>query len=239
MHFAKTLILSTFCAQKVTGPAATSALRPTSHVPKQGATSRFCPHLCPRLRRPNGARSSPESAPLEAIVCGKTPRSSCGRQPRLGRRTKRMVPAPCAQSLSPAADLLATTCAKDPCKLSVQFCKNCVKPHQLALGDPQTSVNSQRNRRPTPCRPRGYAGAKLLPLFCRSMLAAYVGCLHLHLRLRLHLRLWLYACCSALQRRTYSYRRPIGRYWAVARRASAKVPRGLRLCSGSGLCSCL
>lgn len=68
------------------------------------------------------------------------------------------------------------------------LCKNCVKPHQLALGGPQTSVNSQRNRRPTPCRPRGYAGsqaaAPLLPL--------YVGCLHL--RLRLHLRLWLYAC---------------------------------------------
>ena len=173
MHFAKTLILSTFCAQKVTGPAATSALRPTSHASKQGATSRFCPRLCPRLRRPNGARSSPESAPLEAIVCGKTPRSSsCSRQPRLGGRTKLMVPAPCAQSLSPAADLLATTCAKDPCKLSVQLCKHCVKPHQLALGDPQTSVNAQRNRRPTPCRPRGYAGAKLLPLFCRSMLAA-------------------------------------------------------------------
>lgn len=71
------------------------------------------------------------------------------------------------------------------------------------------------------------AAAPLLPL--------YVGCLHL----RLHLRLWLYACCSALQRRTYSYRRPIGRYWAVALRASAKVPRGLRLCSCSCLCLCL
>lgn len=168
---------------------------------------------------------------LRPLYAAKRHLISYRRPPRLGRRTKLMVPAPCAQSLSPAADLLATTCAKDPCKLSVQLCKNCVTPHQLALGGPQTSVNFRKRttqpaaRAVPPARLRWrQAATPLLPL--------YVGCLHLRLRL------WLYACCCALQRRTYSYRRPLGRYWAVARRAGTKAARGLRRCSGLCLCLC-